>query len=227
MKPYFQDKWVTIYHGDCREILPQLDVKVDLVLTDPPYGICEEDGKVQMRGEVVEPDYKEWDTFDKDWIHLLPLKADSSIVVFHDQKQATILWQTFIECGIRPSRYLFWDKGDSGINPRHNFVNTIEMALFGNRGNYTWNCNGSTINLFRKNRIPTPLHPTQKPEILFQSLIGWLSNSKNLILDPFLGSGTTCYCAKKLSRYSIGIEIEEKYCEAAARRCCQEVMELV
>jgi len=39
MNPYYQDKWVTIYHGDCREILPQLDVKVDLVLTDPPYGI--------------------------------------------------------------------------------------------------------------------------------------------------------------------------------------------
>jgi len=47
------------------------------------------------------------------------------------------------------------------------------------------------------------------------------------ILDPFLGSGTTCYCAKKLNRYSIGIEIEEKYCEIAARRCSQEVMELI
>jgi len=47
-----------------------------------------------------------------------------------------------------------------------------------------------------------------------------------VLLDPFLGSGTTCFCAKKLNRYSIGIEIEEKYCEIAARRCSQEVMEL-
>ena len=55
-------------------------------------------------------------------------------------------------------------------------------------------------------------------------IISW-SNPNDLILDPFLGSGTTCYCAKKLNRYSIGIEIEEKYCEIAARRCCQEVMD--
>jgi len=51
-------------------------------------------------------------------------------------------------------------------------------------------------------------------------------DTNDLILDPFLGSGTTCYCAKKLNRYSIGIEIEERYCEIAARRCSQEVMEL-
>ena len=53
-----------------------------------------------------------------------------------------------------------------------------------------------------------------------------LNHPAGLILDPFLGSGTTCFCAKKLNRYSIGIEIEEKYCEIAAKRCCQEVMEL-
>ena len=70
------------------------------------------------------------------------------------------------------------------------------------------------------------LHQFQKPLKLWNELIEFGSNESNLILDPFLGSGTTCFCAKKLSRYSIGIEIEEKYCEIAALRCCQAEIEL-
>ena len=66
-----------------------------------------------------------------------------------------------------------------------------------------------------------------RPETDFErTLIERLSNSGNLILDPFLGSGTTAYCAKKLNRKCIGIEIEEKYCEIAAKRCSQSVMRL-
>jgi len=67
-------------------------------------------------------------------------------------------------------------------------------------------------------------HPAAKSVEICSDLINRLSTG--LVLDPFLGSGTTCYCAKKLNRKSIGIEIEEKYCEIAARRCSQEVMEL-
>ena len=69
-------------------------------------------------------------------------------------------------------------------------------------------------------------HPAIFPEALASDhIISW-SNQGDLVLDPFLGSGTTCYCAKKLNRYSIGIEIEEKYCEIAAKRCSQGVMRL-
>jgi hypothetical protein len=67
-------------------------------------------------------------------------------------------------------------------------------------------------------------HPGYTSEDLTQRVLMAFSESGNLILDPFLGSGTTCYCAKKLNRYSIGIEIEEKYCEIAARRCMQSVL---
>lgn len=68
------------------------------------------------------------------------------------------------------------------------------------------------------------LHPCQKPIGFVSWLISELSTANNLIADPFLGSGTTAYCAKKLNRKCIGIEIEEKYCEVAAKRCCQTVM---
>lgn len=73
---------------------------------------------------------------------------------------------------------------------------------------------------------PKPEHPSPKPESAMCWFIERLSNPYDVILDPFLGSGTTCYCAKKLNRYSIGIEIEEKYCEIAAKRCSQSVMAL-
>jgi len=69
-------------------------------------------------------------------------------------------------------------------------------------------------------------HPSQKPQRLIAFLIEELSPNANLILDPFLGSGTTAYCAKKLGRKCIGIEIEEKYCRIAARRCAQEILPL-
>jgi len=67
-------------------------------------------------------------------------------------------------------------------------------------------------------------HPSQKPQKLINKLVADYSNQGDTILDPFLGSGTTCYCAKKLNRYSIGIEISEKYCEIAAKRCSQGVL---
>ncbi len=70
------------------------------------------------------------------------------------------------------------------------------------------------------------LHPTQKPVELFKYFIQTYSLENNIILDPFLGSGTTAYCAKKLGRKCIGVEIEEKYCEIAAKRCSQSVMKL-
>ena len=74
--------------------------------------------------------------------------------------------------------------------------------------------------------MPNRLHPTQKPIELMLRLVNDFSVNGGLIVDPYLGSGTTAYCAKKLQRRCIGIEIEEKYCEIAARRCQQEVMEL-
>lgn len=229
LKPYYQDEYVTIYHADCREGIRELpDNSVDLVLTDPPYGICEQDGKVQMRGNtIVDPrsDYGDWDAFDPSWLSLIRAK---SLICFHDHKQATVLWRYLQGINWHPRQFVFWDKGDGGLNPRKNFVNTIEMAVFATKNSkYTWNGGGSTINLIRRNRAPTPLHPTQKPELIFSKLISLLTNKGDLVLDPFLGSGTTAFCAKKLGRRCIGIEISEEYCEIAARRCSQGVFDLV
>ena len=74
--------------------------------------------------------------------------------------------------------------------------------------------------------IPEPRHPCEKPTGLIDSLLLTIGKDKKLLLDPFLGSGTTCFCAKKLNRKCIGIEIEEKYCEVAKKRIDKEKQQL-
>lgn len=88
---------------------------------------------------------------------------------------------------------------------------------------------GKLFDYWVENNVPTLErdHPVEKPEGFVSYLIQPATSEGDIILDPFLGGGTTCFCAKKLNRRSIGIEIEERYCELAARRCSQEVMELV
>ena len=213
MKPYYQNKWVTIYHGNCREILPQLDVKVDLVLTDPPYN-AEDIGfnKHSYIGQSMKLPDGEYDQLCKDWFSLL----DAKVIA--------------ITCGIAniwkypPADWILcWDKPNSLSRNRWGGINAWEpILLYGKPANrlvkdikrisaFSYGVSGN--------------HPCPKPMELMDWLILLATNGEGLILDPFLGSGTTCFCAKKLNRYSIGIEIEEKYCEIAARRCSQEVME--
>jgi len=205
MKPYFQDKFVTIYHGDCREILPQLD-KVDLVLTDPPYGINQDGGHCRARkwqNVRVLPQLSNW---DKD----RPAKDIFDLMLQVSNNQ--VIWGgNFFTDYLPVSRgWLYWQKLMGG-----DFSD----------GELAWTSLAKPLKEFTlcpKGRYS--IHPTQKPEELILWCLSLFPEAQT-ILDPFLGSGTTCYCAKKLNRYSIGIEIEEKYCEIAAKRCCQEVME--
>ncbi|MCJ7669541.1 MAG: site-specific DNA-methyltransferase [Dehalococcoidia bacterium] len=214
MKPYYQDKWVTIYHGDCREILPQLDVKVDLVLTDPPYGIDYQSARRTA-----------WDRKPK-------IQGDSEFPLWiFDLIKPTSAWLIFCRWDIlpilpQPKSFIVWDKGTHSMgNLEHEYGRQWEAIAFYPQARHEFAYR--PIDIIRAMRIPPDklIHPNEKPEGVVSPLI--TANKGDLILDPFLGSGTTCYCAKKLNRYSIGIEIEEKYCEIAARRCSQEVMELI
>jgi DNA modification methylase len=236
VKPYYEDKWVKIFNGDCRDVLPTLDIKVDLVLTDPPYGI-DNDGKTNF--QMVNGDFGFKDvayrfgTYQAEDLVLVKssMRENAAVVMFYDNKEVTTIWRQLESAGFNPKQIIYWFKGYKGINPRHNFNSTIESAIFAVRDSkYTWNGGGNTSNMFVEewhelNNPVNNFHPTQKPITLMSWIIQLLTNATDSILDPFLGSGTTCYCAKKLNRYSIGIEIEEKYCEIAAKRCMQESFE--
>jgi DNA modification methylase len=206
MKPYYQDKWVTIYLGDCREILPVLDCKVDLVLTDPPYGI----------GAGREKPHNGWSDYGiSDWDLQRPSRQTFDLIISKSANQ--IIWggNYFIDYLYPTMGWLVWDKGQR------------EFSLAD--GELAWTSYQKALRIYTVSRGKAlqdgKQHPAQKSvEIMEFSIL--YSNDAQLILDPFLGSGTTCYCAKKLNRHSVGIEIEEKYCEIAAKRCSQEVMEL-
>jgi len=217
---------VKLYLGDCLEIMQELeDDSVDAVITDPPYGLMAEPGKVQMRGKVVAQDYGDWDkSCDFGWIDIVP--SCKTLVAFHDQKQSTALTNVAECSGWKLKHFLFWDKGDSGINPRHNFVNCVEVAGFFAKKGYTWNGGGATRNIYRYNRRPTPYHPTQKPLEIMKWLCEILTNPGDTILDPFMGSGTTGVACVQTGRNFIGIEIEPKYYEIAEARIAEAQLQI-
>ena len=257
--PYYRDEQadIVIYCADCRDILPLIpDKSIDLVLTDPPYGItaCEWD---------IIPD------LDRLWAELKRVGGDNCAYVFTTNQPFTtdlinsnrkwfryeIIWDRVT--GKNPylakkmpmkshDNILIFYRSQPTYNPQmikaekgnmrdrvKNNTKARENTIYGNIKEYT---SKKDENL----RYPTSVfrysyqndevhytkrqHPTQKPSELFKYLIETYSNPRCLILDPFLGSGTTAYCAKKLNRKCIGIEIEEKYCEIAAKRLSQSIM---
>ena len=208
MKPYYEHAGITIYHGDCRDILPALPM-VDLVLTDPPYGIGRDGQKMSTGGHGGRKayDFGGWDSTrpDADVFGLL-LKAGLSHVIWGGNYFADLL----------PPRsgWLVWDKG---------------QRIKQSDGELAWTSEDRALRIYELNRVALMMdgaeHPTQKPVALIRWCI-WFFPDAQTILDPFVGSGTTLVAAKNEGRRAIGIEIEERYCEIAAKWLSQEVLPL-
>ena len=220
MKPYYQDEWVTIYHGDCREILPTLG-KVDLVLTDPPYGVSyKKSGEEYMIGDTV---------------NLIPyflplarrvLKPDGAIYMFSSTTKLVDTLPVF-NTYFKLHSIIIWDKRIGQI-PRQlsHYKLRYEPILYGSKGLHR--LNGYADDVFQCDipRGKKRVHPTQKPIEIVEYIVGNSAKETSIVLDPFLGSGTTAVACIHLNRKCIGIEIEEKYCSIAAKRLSQGVMRL-
>ncbi len=199
MKYYYQDSAVTIYHGDCREILPQLELPtIKLMIADPPYGQnYKSNYGASWSGTVIEGDSS-------------TLLRDEIINFWHHPAYVFGTWKVERPNNIR--QILIWDKGPAfGMGDlSFPWKNSFEEIYVIGHLCVSWESQGR-------------FHPNQKP----LSLMTYLMNKHPapLILDPFMGSGTTLRAAKDLGRKAIGIEIEEKYCEIAARRMGQEVLD--
>tara|TARA_Y100000310_G_scaffold6431_1_gene7240 strand:+ start:707 stop:1360 length:654 start_codon:yes stop_codon:yes gene_type:complete len=215
VKPYFQDDDVVIYHGDCRDILPTLG-PVDLVLTDPPYGMQYHSGHYKY-GNPHAPIEGDND-YPLDILDMCFGVATSAVFAF-------CRWDNLFQLPV-PKSLIVWVKDNwSAGDLEHAYGRMWEaVAFYPQSGHKFINRPHDVIQVPRV--PPTSLsHPTEKPLGLIQRL--FMPHEGETILDPFMGSGTTLRAAKDLGRRAIGIEVEERYCEIAARRMSQSVMVLV
>ncbi|MFA5379307.1 MAG: site-specific DNA-methyltransferase [Dehalococcoidia bacterium] len=226
IEPYYQESGITIYHADCRDVLPHLGA-VDLVLTDPPYGIgfdfqAKRSRKTGLDFGVSSRDVKR----DPAWSMVVgdDLPFDPSPWL---KFPAVVLWGANNYADkLPPCRgWLVWDKlGDK--NP----------CAFGDC-ELAWTNRNMSIRIHRQlwrglvregeENVAngSKYHPCQKPIRLMRWCLSFFPDSIT-VLDPFMGSGTTLVAAKQLGRKAIGIEIEKKYCEIAIERLRQEVIPL-
>lgn len=225
-KPYFEHGGVTIYHGDCREILPTLSV-CDVLLADPPYGFGFSDNPLRFKSKIG----KWWSERDRS-------RVTAHDSVFGDQEpfdpshllnvhsRAKILWGANYYSSLLPTSggWWVWDKRAGRRD-----VTAADWPL--SEGDLAWTTIGLGVRVFRLTWFglirdeegESFFHPTQKPI----SLMRWcLEKSKAKdVIDPYCGSGPTLVAAKQLGIPAVGIEINEKHCETSAKRLSQEVFD--
>lgn len=210
---YWQEKFeshcglVTLYLGDSREVLPYVG-NVDALVTDPPYGIKEASGKNKTRSNMaVAKDYgtDSWDdATEDDLISLAISKAQSSIVFGGNYYY------------LPPSScWLVWDKMNTGDFADCELAWTnLKKAV--RKISHRWN---GMIREGNEERF----HPTQKPLKVMEWCIYQLPDEAHIIIDPFMGSGTTGVASVRLGRRFVGIEKEPRYFEIAKRRIMESL----
>lgn len=233
MTPYFDESGVTLYHGDCLDVLPALKAgSVAALVTDPPYGMLDGRGKRIKRGTEQVAFYSgEWDrNLPLSWAApaLAVLAPSRWFVAFTDGLGTAALWEAFEAHGGRGKQLFYWVKNNCAPTPRPNFVSSVEVAVCGTKGaGKVWFGGASARNYYESpfttadERATREGHPTQKPVGLMATLIRATTAEAETVLDPFAGSGTTLVAARRLGRRAVGIEREERYCEMAAKRLAQ------
>lgn len=207
-EPYYQDDAVTIYNADCRQVLPFLP-KFDLLLTDPPYGMNYQSNHRKQRHEKIAQD----DQFPLDLIYLAMSKAFRAAYVF-------CRWDNLYQMP-KPKSVLAWVKQNWSMGDlEHEHGRQWEACCFYALKEHEFLYRIPDV--IHADRTCNSLHPTQKPEFLLRKIIN--ANVGDSVLDPFMGSGTTLVAAKLEGRKAVGIELNEKYCEIAAKRLEQGVL---
>jgi site-specific DNA-methyltransferase (adenine-specific) len=205
MKPYYEHNGITIYHGDCREILPRLE-PVDLVLTDPPY----------LREFL--PLYGELARLCKELLkpgRLLAAIVGHAIVPEVLQLMSPYLKYHWMLAYTQPGGQ------SASVFPKKVIPFWKPVVTFCD-GNYEGKWFGDVVKSTNNDKR---FHKWGQAESGFMDLVNRLSDPVDIVVDPFMGGGTTLSAAKRLGNRAIGIELEERNCEIAAKRLSQEVLE--
>jgi DNA modification methylase len=235
LKPYYSHAGITIFHGDCREILPSLEPdSVDLIVTDPPYGVR----WMSTRGSTLFGGITGDESTDAALtslpLALKVLKRKRHVYMFGRYDMSGI-------AGIGVQAELIWDKCQMGLGdlnspfgPQHEYIQFFSNVRLGDesKGKFGEGVGaarlrkGSVLSFPRINGRAVTVHPTEKPAALIRELIESSSRIGETVLDYFSGAGSTLVASRLEGRKAIGIEIEERYCEIAAKRLSQEVFDL-
>lgn len=224
-RPYYEHAGIAIYHGDCLDVLPT--VAADAVVTDPPYNVgCAYGSGTDDRRQA--DDYAAWLG-----MRLAACQAPE-IIWFPGKVNSFRAGEVCLRAGLRPHWMLGWHRkefaGDRWLGGPAICWEPIVWASRRDKPECL-----KVLGHLGRDFLVVPSthgdpvarhHPCPKPYKVMAWLVGLFVEAGGTVLDPFLGSGTTLLAAKNLGRKAIGVEIEERYCELAAKRLEQEVLDL-
>lgn len=240
MQPYYQDEWVTLYHGDCRDVLPGLCHDPLIVVTDPPWEL--NTSQIEIRGSGVAPSKQKSLTLkrgavglpDMEVIRALETVATHDLLVFAGYKELGAI------CGTVTLRGVFgWHKPNGAPAAFYPAKLDLSFIVWGGKKSLLYGFQHWPSMVFSH---PFPqagcfaverycddtgkaVHPCQGPLSLYKELLRPFPADVT-VLDAYCGTGTTLRAAKDCGRRSIGIEINEAYCEIIATRMAQEALPL-
>lgn len=244
IEPYYQDEWVTLYHGDCRFLMTAVvNPDYEAVVTDPPYG----DTSLG------------WDRKVEGWVDLV---RGSQLWCFGSMRSILATAQDFAENDWRMAQEVVWEKHNGSGFHADRFRRVHEFAVHYYRGSWddlyrdVQTTDDATARTVRRKGRPAhtghigassyvsvdggprmmrsvlkvrsehgrAVHPTQKPLGILDPLIRYSVPLGGVVFDPFAGSGSTLVAARAAGRRAVGCEVDEGYCEAAAQRLAQGVL---
>lgn len=225
---------MTLINDDCFEVLSTIEsASIDLILTDPPYIISKKSGFSGGKLEkftCYSTEFGEWDKADKelDWKNVFAewkriLRPSGSIVMFYDNWKLGQIKDDALSVGLKQPRIFQWHKNNPvPVNSKLNYLtNAIEYGITFVKGSKPVFNSVYDSGIYKypichgKERTK---HPTQKPERLMCDLLKKHSNDGDIILDPFMGSGTTGVVCKQNNRAFIGIEQDKQWFDIAQKR---------
>ena len=229
MKPYYDEDGITICHGDCRDVdLPHRSV--DVLLTDPPYGMAFQSGRAKAgKSAAIRSDGV------RQGMRIVRQALTELAPSFSDDMHALIFchwesWPDFYDMAathFTMKNALIWWKGGGGMGDlRLEYAKDYEVVLFGVRSLNRHLMGKRSGAVIQHPRVPARKRhvPFEKPVGLLLTLLEKHAAPGSLVLDPFMGSGSTLVAARQLGLRAIGIEVEERLCEVAVQRLSQQVL---
>jgi site-specific DNA-methyltransferase (adenine-specific) len=225
LKPYYDDgNGIVIYHGDSLDVLPEMPL-CDLVLTDPPFFMPAQHYNSRANWQRSWGDTSvlgRW--FAQVIAALIPrMNPTARILSFCDDESYPVFYPELYR-RFDTLASLVWDKSSIGMGSE--WRHSHELIVSARWKDSAWHGAHALSDVLRVKNVPSAqrLHPVDKPTDLLRQLLAPTTREGDLVLDPFMGGGSTLLAARLMNRRAVGIELDEKYCEIAATRLSQSTL---